>query len=549
MLSIKNTSMFELNPVYTHDPTVDFDITQPIQEIFTDKYFTPINPSSPVEIKDGSKIFTQDEINHVLYACLGETIDPDAEEAARDLNTKIILNSTGDLQFNQIFAEVATNKYGDPMPSTRCVYTVRDDVIPHAKAVIATGMASAQEPDYLFYAMANALTPNTLGVACLTESVFDEFKQFLNNKLKTYNLQPDILNKFSDMLKDKLNELTHSIMLRNDVYPDTDPLSFSRILTSAVLEYAAAVNNNTFTIFPFTVKQLIMPESITFINIEKHARASRSSITKEWEALNKIHKILKVTPISLKKISKLSSIKKQIQTTPQGGKSGESPERSREILFKTKQNTTVDIYKYVIAILRQTKKTNMSMNTFLREAYSYNRPNRREPDNPDRRGKYYKKYHRPDIHIYLDTSGSISEENYKSAITACIELAKKLNVDMYFNSFSHVISQTKKLHIKDRSKTSIYKEFVKTPKVTGGTDFEEVWKFINQSEKRKREVSLMITDFGYGPPNTPFEHPRNLYYMPVQVSNYQYDDIIRYATQFTKAMQLRDKTIRTKILM
>lgn len=84
----------------------------------------------------------------------------------------------------------------------------------------------------------------------------------------------------------------------------------------------------------------------------------------------------------------------------------------------------------------------------------------------------------PDIHVYIDTSGSISEENYQDAVMMLIRVAKKLNVNLYFNSFSDILSQTTLLKVKDRSPASIWKEFRKVPKVTGGTEFQQVWEYI-----------------------------------------------------------------------
>lgn len=48
-----------------------------------------------------------------------------------------------------------------------------------------------------------------------------------------------------------------------------------------------------------------------------------------------------------------------------------------------------------------------------------------------------------------------------------IKMAKKLNVNFYFNSFYHCLSASTHLTVKDRSVNAIYKSFEKVPKVTG----------------------------------------------------------------------------------
>jgi hypothetical protein len=132
-------------------------------------------------------------------------------------------------------------------------------------------------------------------------------------------------------------------------------------------------------------------------------------------------------------------------------------------------------------------------------------------------------------------------------VKACIALAQKLNINMYFNSFSHVMSTTTKLHIRDRSKRDVYREFERVPKVSGGTDYEQIWRYINASERRKREFSLIISDFEWSPSSRPVEHPKNLYYMPCL--NMDWDDMCRCAENFGKSMVRIEPGIRRRILM
>ena len=178
---------------------------------------------------------------------------------------------------------------------------------------------------------------------------------------------------------------------------------------------------------------------------------------------------------------------------------------------------------------------------------TFQKPNRRDPDDFNKQGKSVSTKYLPDVHLYIDTSGSISEDNYKDAVLACIYMAKKLNINIYFNSFSDNISQCSLLHTRDKTVKQLYATFQKVQKVTGGTDFDMVWDYINLSKKRRRELSIMITDFEYTPRNRQVTHPKNLYYVPcANVTNYTM--LVREATRFCKKCEHIDPNMRSRIL-
>jgi uncharacterized protein with von Willebrand factor type A (vWA) domain len=203
--------------------------------------------------------------------------------------------------------------------------------------------------------------------------------------------------------------------------------------------------------------------------------------------------------------------------------------------------------KRVIKTLHKMKDVTRSENIYKTPYMTFAKASRRHPDDFNIMGKSMQNHYHPDIHLYIDTSGSISEENYESMVKACIALAQKLNINMYFNSFSHVMSTTTKLHIRDRSKRDIYREFERVPKVSGGTDYEQIWRYINASNKRKQEFSLIISDFEWSPSSRPIEHPKNLYYMPCL--NMDWDYMCRCAENFGKSMVRIEPGIRNRILM
>jgi uncharacterized protein with von Willebrand factor type A (vWA) domain len=155
--------------------------------------------------------------------------------------------------------------------------------------------------------------------------------------------------------------------------------------------------------------------------------------------------------------------------------------------------------------------------------------------------------YRPDIHIYVDTSGSISEAQYQDAVKACIVLARKLNLNLYFNSFSHVMTTAVMLPTKGRSAKQIWRQVQKVPKVTGGTDYEQIWRYVQASKKRRRELSLVITDFEYCPPTHHVNHPKNLYYLPI--SHVNWDMLVVEAARFNSSMGHIFPEIRSHILL
>jgi predicted metal-dependent peptidase len=192
------------------------------------------------------------------------------------------------------------------------------------------------------------------------------------------------------------------------------------------------------------------------------------------------------------------------------------------------------------------KEVSRSQNVLKKTKTTFSKANRRDPLDFNRPGKITSNHYLPDLHIYIDTSGSISEANYQQAVLMLIKLAKKLNVDLYFNSFSHVMSQEVLLRTKDKSVLRIWEEFRTLPKVTGGTDYKQIWNYINISEKRKRRLSLVVTDFEWSPSTQREQHPANLYYAPCSSMNWA--SIVQSAGYFSKSMRHIEPAIAQRLI-
>lgn len=125
-------------------------------------------------------------------------------------------------------------------------------------------------------------------------------------------------------------------------------------------------------------------------------------------------------------------------------------------------------------------------------------------------------------------------------------MAKKLGVNLYVSSFSHVLSAPTMLKVAGRSTRRIWEEFRRIPKVTGGTDYRQIWDFINASPVRARRLSLIITDFEWYPPPERLDHPKHLFYAPCGAVNW--DRLVANARDFTAAMGHIEPAIHQRLI-
>ena len=70
-----------------------------------------------------------------------------------------------------------------------------------------------------------------------------------------------------------------------------------------------------------------------------------------------------------------------------------------------------------------------------------------------------------------------------------------LNIPIYFQTFSHYITDIAYLDLRKYSVSQAYAILQRVPKASGGTEYEGVWKTIRQTPKDF--VHFMITDFEY----------------------------------------------------
>ena len=555
MITVTNQKPVKLDPVYNPIVSGDYNPLEYLQSIVTTPILSSkINQNKPISITDSNSSLTfndDQDIIDLILACSEDFIDPVAEQVSRELFGKTLtyFDQQNPLTLQELFPIQSANKESLPYPSSNVLY-VPDDVIASSKLFLSGDV----DFDYWFANLSFYARPDTLGFHFATENDFDDFKEWLKTEI---NLIQSVLpietnQMFADFNKLTLNNLTESILLRNEDDEATESYSFARCIVYYLMKYTNRVSIDIMGVLPFRLDELVNPKSIVFVNVEKHAHATKRKITKEWDIINQS---LQNKPkiINLKKLTKLTATRRSMSKAMQSAqynlsRQQQQIQRAQKIKFSNSKPTTLDLIKRIKKVMNKMAQVNRSENSFKDIKSTYQKPNRRDPDDFNKPGKVVSTKYKPDIHLYIDTSGSISEENYKDAIKACIKMAKKLNINLYFNSFSHVLSQATKLETKDKSQSQIYKEFQNVPKVTGGTDYEQIWHYINRSKKRQRELSIIMTDFEWYAPNRFVKHPNNLYYIPISVDSRYWNYMTQDMESFCKSMKHIDIKIRSKIL-
>ena len=549
-INITNQKPSDLGFIVNDAINKDFDAPQLIQETLIDPVTQGLNPTKPVQIKIDGVMITENDIIDLWLSCCQDTVDIQSEDTIKAVYSKMLIHYTkpSNLSAKRILAIQSGNMAKLPEPSATIIYTPAVDIIPTARKFLAS-QAGYHE---WFAVLAYYANPQVLGFYFADESAFDEFKTYFASEVAQLStaLSIETVQLCTDFQNLKLDGLTESLLLRNDDDENNHPFSFARLLVNRLMDYTTKVSNTQFSVLPFDIGELICPKSVVFVNIDKHAKATNRQVAEEWKLINQ-SVASKPSMVSLNQLTKLTAMQRNLKKIASLAANAMTNKnyaaiRAKQVAFKRTPPNTFDMARLIKKIMDKMAFVNKSMNTYRKVKTTFARPNRREPDNFNKQGKMVSTKYKPDIHLYIDTSGSISEENYQDAVKACITMAKKLNVNLYFNSFSHMLSQCAKLHTKDKSVSAIYKEFQRLPKVTGGTNYDNIWQYIMESKERQREISILMTDFEYDVPNKHIDHPKNLYYMPM--SHMDWDRMVHFAKQFSKSFIGQVPDIRNHIL-
>ena len=548
MITVNNQKPTELPVDYTDNLAKDLDILKIVSDCVIEPIFTPIVPSVPVEVLDDNTQLDATAISSLVLSCCGDQVNTSTEAKMKEIFSQTLPYYDKSLNLQEVYAIQSGVKNNMYIPSDKVIYN-EADVIDASKKLLSGQIT----PECFFANVEFYARLNLLGFYFANEAAFDDFKAWFASQIQTIQslLTPETVNLCNELQKKRLNHLTEGMILRDDTTQNNEPYSFARILRSYLSTYAKIQQASNLPymsgIMPFSFSETVCPTTILLFNVEKHAHAHPAEIKTEYDIL-KNALMMKPKVYGLNKIQNLTAVARMAQKMAGQAAAGSlGGMKSAVIKFRKTPPTSVDIYKSIKKIYEHSRLTQMSENAIKLKSISYNRPSRRHPDNPDIPGVTKVTKYKPDLHIYLDCSGSISEREYQDAMKACIKLAKKMNVNMYFNSFSHIMSQTVKLHVQNKTPKQIYEEFKRVPKVGGGTDYEQIWHYINRSKKFSNEVSLVISDFEYTAPNHYVKHPKYLFYAPI--SNTSWQRMTRDAEYFVKSMLNNCPSIRKHILM
>ena len=548
-VNVHNQKPGKLNAVYRPSFKGDYDLQKYMTDVFSPVLRAPMVTTAPVDITIDGQTMSDDDINDLILKCCTGFVNPQAEDTCRELFGQSLLyyNKHTNLLLKDLFAVSCGAEAGLKEPTATTLYTPATDIIP-ISSKFNSGLVSYETffATFSYYCRFEAF-----GAYFVNDVAFDDFKTWFKDML-TYiqsNLSTDCLSLINDFMSLDLKGLTESFRIRNIETENLEEFSFARILISHLMTYFGTTT--TAGIMPFDLENLFCPKNVVFINVERFSHASAATIANEIKDINQSIDITKkIKMISNNKLNKLAPIARQLRksqaTAIQIATNNVSIGRASKTKFKNAVMTRKEYLLLISKIISKIKTEKMTQNVYKCTKTSFAKPNRRDPDNYNLQGKIVSTKYHPDIHLYLDTSGSISEINYEASVKLAIQLAKKLNVNLYFNTFSHCISQTTLLKCAGKTVSQIYNEFQKTAKVTGGTDFEQIWHFINASKKREDELSIMITDFEWCARSAFVKHPKNLYYIPC--ANMDWKSVCNAAQYFMKSCEHNEPNIRAHIL-
>lgn len=542
-----------LNPVHTLPIVGAYDPVPAIKKTIVKPLFKPMTKGGSIALTDSNgQVQSKDDVLQLLLSAVGPNVNPAAEKELKGLFQQALVNydHTTPLLVNELFVTQAAHANRLPHPGPKTLYTSAHDVIPAAKNLIG---GHAKDDSELFASLAYTYSPEALGFWFQSASDFDDFTAWVTQQTSVLSAvlpgqTTNLLNKFCQT---NLKGLAEGYVLRKDDSDANEEYSFARVIVQMLMQYQQQLTGTpVMGTLPFVVSELYLPRTIILVNVEAHARSTPKKVDNEWKLINmSIASPVKV--ISNKALSKLTALPRAVAKAAARAANAQSNRtaqtgRSAKITFRKQEPTKVDIEKGLLRVLKRMKEVSRSQNILKKTRTSFAKANRRDPMDYNRPGRITSTHYLPDLHVYIDTSGSISEANYQQAVLMLIRLAKKLNVDLYFNSFSHVMSQEKLLRTKDKSIARIWEEFRKVPKVNGGTDYKQIWDYINVSEKRKRRLSLVITDFEWRVPTQREQHPVNLHYAPCSSMNW--DQITGSAEHFAQAMRHIEPAIAQRLI-
>jgi hypothetical protein len=551
------------NPQFYSWGSVQPDRNQPYDELIKQHYIEPMIQN--VKIFDGSQEITSDELSNAIQDLwFNDKVDPNLDQELREIYNKLTpFNFTDTNLIDDLYGLQALNVNQLPHPSNdkkqMVIYTIEDDIIPSTNNLYSKWGHGAMS---LFFASLYGFTKtrnygNVLFVAINSDNEWQLYKETVTQQAQALG-DPQLIAKASQFSTFPFaGQISQSVILQENMATN----SFEHCLLQAIHELEP-----TQKLFPCptNIKAQIMPAMIVYLNISELQGANPVEIANDLKQIQQasiLSKSLKM--ITSQRLRTAQSIvpKQNHHSQTNNKKSHIVRRQNRKI--SSKPLSAKRQLEWIIKTVKKYLTNRQSQNVYKTQTKTFMRPNRRNPFDPNLMGSSTKTSYRPDIHIFFDTSGSITEDNYKAAAINIIKLALKMNVDIYVSFFSHVITKPVKLHVKGRTAKQIFNEFIRLPKVGGGTDFNQFWDQINlvdahnQKSGKSYRLNFVITDFcDRVPRSRVFTQEeaavKNTFYLPIMPTRNSwdtYDDIVKYAKEFAQAMYQKGIDIYPKLIM
>lgn len=562
----------------TIDPAKDPDtyvaeLTEHVKKTFVQPLYEPINPQSPVEIivdlGNGNVALSIDDLTgYVLSLLTNNYVNNQLEDFLKEIYTQSMrYNVSNRLPFD---TQLILESFGIPklpVVSSKTRYKWSTDVIPSAKDLLIDWTDDTYKHT-LIASLYGTITQTQASRECLIVYLkSDDIYKQIQTKIAPYGsntiLKPDVLaviNSIKNIQFDGSDATTTWLLPQNDPYSE---YAVNRIVYSAIADIIAP---DTGFVSTHNVSNIINATAVVFVSVESLAHSSTMSLNREFNDIERALTLTKQIPVANRNVissAKLvsQSITKRQSPAPVVSTGNRTIERKARIHLRTKPLTNQAQIGLIYKLMNQATTTIQSQNQYKTKRKTGMRPNRRQSTNQDLLGVINKTSYRPDIHVYVDTSGSISEENYQSTVMNLIKLARKSKVNMYFTSFSHILSDETLIKVQGKSAKRLYQEIQNIPKVSGGTDFENVWLMIEEVAKVGRvkghapRLNFIVSDFEYYPKNTRMfpqnaTHVENTFYVPITCEPYEYANVRHCAKNLIDTMVSRgDANARKRFIM
>lgn len=489
---------------------------------------------SVIEDVDAPQRFVEDALASSL-----KNWDPDAHRPIREA-----------------FAVQAAASLSLPAPSPSMLWSHSTDVLPAAESMIRGESGS----EAMLLSSLTYLHPlPALGLYGLDRADLKRMLTYIRERVSMLDLDVSVRSLIQQFTAMSLSGATQTIMLRRDRSEPIEPGSFAHTVVALIEEFISLRTASVSGVprmgwLPFDAEELIDPTSLVMVDVSQAAKLPAPASSAEW-ALTQIaldpaqpkvfslDAIVNLTRSLRSRIAK-SMAKNGHQVSDEYAVQTSSP--VPEMLTEQPRETT--LLDDLAGVIAGTGTVAFSHNVEKIRRSSHTRANRRHPDDTDMPGRTTVTRFKRDIHIYGDCSDSMSDDNQLSMMRVVVALAQSLGINVYFTSFSEILSEDVLLDVHGRVFEDVWEDFLNLPKVSGGTDFSQIWRHIDSDPELRDRISLVVTDFGWKNRAYSVDHPENLYYAPVQVSDRQWPKVREWAEKFIGSMERGAPDIATKII-